>query len=538
MKLTKIQSLALFLTATTFSTSYGSQNALILTQEERAAQISVTGSPTVTPIVSSPSSLISIEQLETEMAFLESLPSSRVNTLRVNSKRKELEQARLVPMSSAAVTRMSVPHIVSPLVARMVPSTPIVTVSSVSSTMSADEISRKLVEDSLLPSTRLIRQRMERYAQQLREISQTSAPDQEGAPDQERAHSVVQVTPPLTSVPIVTVTNASSTMSADEIRRKLDEDSQLPSTRFLKLRMASYQKQLRDMGQEWIPSSAPVTPPLTSVPSMERYAQQLRCMGQTSTPDQERATDQEGTPSAMHVPQPVPSVQVGPSLETSEYLSDLEFARRLQEEEDGANHAGVFIPVVVMSDEDARAYEQMTNALRIRHDSDVHALTRAAGAHYPTIKRLEQTYLQYTNMLSAQNVLDGRTRFLEDLDGPEFRAFFTLPTQGVSLVQMQIAREFATHEANVRALLETNKGFWNLGAQDVDGETRVSLREVFAHAYQAACYLDNIKGDMEYRGYFCLQLSDNYAYNGGCHPGITGRLIELYRQILAIGLGG
>jgi hypothetical protein len=252
-------------------------------------------------------------------------------------------------------------------------------------------------------------------------------------------------------------------------------------------------KQLRDMGEEWSPSIPEVTPqvPMTSTQS---------------------------------------------SSQTRDYSSDEALARRLQDEENGGIVLpGAFMPAVVMSDQDARAYQIMTDALRIGLDADVHALTRAAGAHYPTIKRLEQKYLHYTNHLSAQNITDGRTRFLADLDGPDFRAFFSMP-QGASQVQMQIAREFAAHDTNARALLERNKGFWNVGAQDVDGETGQSLREVFAHAYQAACHLDNLRGGMEYRGYFCLQLSDNYAYNGGCHPGITGRLIELYRQILALGL--
>ena len=230
----------------------------------------------------------------------------------------------------------------------------------------------------------------------------------------------------------------------------------------------------------------------------------------------------------------IPLPTVSRSYEPVHHSSDFALAQRLAQDERETIARAVFqaSSTPVLSSEDRAVYLNILGAfLAISDDVDVHTMTRSFCARwYAHMKRLEQKYLGYTNELTTESYMKGLETFKRDLNTNAFRDHFS-------------ASSLVPQYRTMTSLLETNKGFWVQGARDVDGETQQSLREAFAHVYTFACRMDAKNSArtgremMEYRGLFCSKLSENIETDGGCHPGITGRLVALYGTMLFASFG-
>jgi hypothetical protein len=230
-----------------------------------------------------------------------------------------------------------------------------------------------------------------------------------------------------------------------------------------------------------------------------------------------------------------PSVASASSTYSTKHLSsDIALAQRLAQGERESTARAVFqaSSTPALLPEDRTVYLNILGSfLAISDDVDVHTMTRSFCARwYDQMKRLEQKYLAYTSDLTPESYMKGLETFKRDLNTNAYRDHFS-------------ASSLTPQYRTMISLLETNKGFWVQGAQDVDGETGQSLREAFAHVYTFACRMDAKNSArlgremMEYRGLFCSKLAENIETDGGCHPGITGRLVALYATMLFASFG-
>lgn len=134
-------------------------------------------------------------------------------------------------------------------------------------------------------------------------------------------------------------------------------------------------------------------------------------------------------------------------------------------------------------------------ASAITPESDVHAMTSTfARPFYPDIRR-------FACALSA------------------------LPEGNLTLDSLQanlngFVRNFMKEkQASIDATFTNIRTYWN---NPVDAETGVNLQEVLFHVYAIA------RNDLTTMQSFCQTLADNTETQGGCHPGITGRLVLSY----------
>lgn len=290
------------------------------------------------------------------------------------------------------------------------------------------------------------------------------------------------------------------------------------------------------------PMPTPVTPSVKSVVRSTPKAQPVRQLTQSEMEERSAyvqellSRDPDADISDLFNPSiPLPIVKT--SRASVSYASDAALAQQLAQEERETVARAVFqassAPVLESGDR-AIYLNILASFLAISDDVDVHTMTRSFCARwYADIKMLEQKYLGYTNALDSQSYMRGLEVFKADLRTNAFQDHFSASA---------LANQFRL----MNSLLETNKGFWVQGARDVDAETQQSLREVFAHVYTFACRMDAKKSErmgrevMEYRGLFCSKLAENIETDGGCHPGITGRLVALYGTMIfaAFGLQG
>ncbi|MCA0369725.1 MAG: hypothetical protein LCH26_01295 [Proteobacteria bacterium] len=206
---------------------------------------------------------------------------------------------------------------------------------------------------------------------------------------------------------------------------------------------------------------------------------------------------------------------------------DAALARKLQELE-----APLMLEMRLEEADQAPYAAMRRDFLAIQHGQDVHAMTRAfAKAHYGFLKSIEEKYFGYTKDLDALRIAHGRDQFLEDCKTDAKAAHLA-------------SDAFKAKTALMTGLLEGKKGLWNPGAIDVDGETGLSLREVFARVYlfalrrdeaQAAAFFarhGETRPHLENFGFFCDKLAENVSEGGGCHAGITGRLVYTFAYFL------
>jgi hypothetical protein len=127
----------------------------------------------------------------------------------------------------------------------------------------------------------------------------------------------------------------------------------------------------------------------------------------------------------------------------------------------------------------------------VKPETDVHQYTRPLGAHYPTVRTLVYPYLDPT-------LIDPSTVDIK-----------------------QIEKEMNPDQSNqsITKIFNNIRSFWN---HPIDHETKQNLQDVLLITYCAATLLGE-----DYIALFKQQLCDNIETNGGCHPGITGRLIFL-----------
>lgn len=185
-------------------------------------------------------------------------------------------------------------------------------------------------------------------------------------------------------------------------------------------------------------------------------------------------------------------------------------------------------------DEDLVKYIEMRRAfLAIADGADVHSMTKTfASTNYGFLKFIETKYFGMTRDLDEDQIMAGLSTFLADCERPAQKALLTSPElQEKTKIMME--------------LLEKGKGFWTVGANDVDPETGISLRELFARVYlfmkrrdeeQVALFLARHgyeREDLAFFGYFCDKLAENIMEKGGCHPGIAGRLVYTFAHFLS-----
>ena len=133
-------------------------------------------------------------------------------------------------------------------------------------------------------------------------------------------------------------------------------------------------------------------------------------------------------------------------------------------------------------------------------DLDVHRITAAfARPNYPAIKQLEQKYMRITNnrpLLSPddiQRIVDGLSTRVEHL---------------------------RNEKGNVDTAIANIRNYYR---SPVDNETGLDIQEVISTTFTlAGSYGEDALVNLY------LTMADNRATGGGCHPGITGRLVQQY----------
>ncbi len=137
---------------------------------------------------------------------------------------------------------------------------------------------------------------------------------------------------------------------------------------------------------------------------------------------------------------------------------------------------------------------------RIRPETDVHGMTSTfACPFYPEIKVLAH-------------------------------ALFALPEENLTLDSLQanlngfVQARMKEEQTNIDGTFAKIHEYWN---NPVDQETGVNLQEVLFHVYTIA------RNDENSTRSLCATLADNIATGGGCHPGVTGRLVLSYWSMVS-----
>lgn len=165
--------------------------------------------------------------------------------------------------------------------------------------------------------------------------------------------------------------------------------------------------------------------------------------------------------------------------------------------------SGYNIPVVPTdaTEEDIKNLNMVVQASRnIKMDSDVHGMTRTfARPYYQHIKSLEQKYLKISTA-SAPLTLEEVEQIINQLTQRRENIKTLIPAINVAITKM--------------------RGYWG---SPVDNETGVNLQEALSNTFLVAqAYGDDALASL------CFVLADNDLTGGGCHPGITGRLVQQY----------
>ncbi|ARN84056.1 hypothetical protein [Candidatus Nucleicultrix amoebiphila] len=159
---------------------------------------------------------------------------------------------------------------------------------------------------------------------------------------------------------------------------------------------------------------------------------------------------------------------------------------------------------------------------KIPFDSNVHSMTVTfARTHYSRIKKIEQSYLKITTdatLKSIKEIKEGLESYMEIIKAQELE----LPKKDVQKLTDRMP-------AIAKMLTQIESVYWN---NPTDGETTVNLKEVFSHTYTLA----QTYGP-DYLGLLCEKLAENYETQGGCHPGVNGRLVAFYFTLLTDAIG-
>lgn len=141
---------------------------------------------------------------------------------------------------------------------------------------------------------------------------------------------------------------------------------------------------------------------------------------------------------------------------------------------------------------------------------DVHKIAKEfCCLYYNDIKRLEQTYLGFTLNQELLSSFD------------PFRACITTR-------MAEFPDIFTGHTAAIEEGLAKIQAYW---LNPIDKETKQSIVEVFQYSYWTAIGF----GD-DYFDTFILQIGENKEEGGGCHEGVTARLIVYYLEMQMLNL--
>lgn len=178
-------------------------------------------------------------------------------------------------------------------------------------------------------------------------------------------------------------------------------------------------------------------------------------------------------------------------------------ALSIQEEDAGHDRGGykLFPLAQKLTSEDIASYDKIvTAASLIKHDSDVHTMTTTfARPYYAETKRLEEKYLKKVQHHKALTLEEIETDIKE----------FALRNSAIAQLM-----------PSINPVLLLIKSYW---VNPIDNETQLDIREVMSNCFLLArVYGDNALGIL------CHVLADNIMTNGGCHPGVTGRLAHTY----------
>ncbi|WP_010299016.1 hypothetical protein [Candidatus Odyssella thessalonicensis] len=163
---------------------------------------------------------------------------------------------------------------------------------------------------------------------------------------------------------------------------------------------------------------------------------------------------------------------------------------------------------VPLSSRDQQILNQAVAAVQeLKMDLDVHGMTRTfARNHYPAMRELEQKYLGITShrTIGLEGIISQINKFLDKNEG------------------------LAPYKVAIASILSKIRIYWQT---PIDGETGVNLQELFSNTFLVA----ERYGDAALT-ILSIILADNLNTNGGCHPGVAGRLAYLYFLFVNAGL--
>ena len=152
---------------------------------------------------------------------------------------------------------------------------------------------------------------------------------------------------------------------------------------------------------------------------------------------------------------------------------------------------------------------------------DVHTITRVfCQKYYPILEKIEKKYLSQP-LLPLMMPLHYGT-------GPGLME--AIKAKVVDYLKEQNSLDDKspngqTFGSNIDTVFARIKSYWN---NPIDGETKQDLTQVLQRVVGLAEQFPK-------NGWFsalCYNLEENILTNGGCHPGVTGRLITLYAAIV------
>jgi hypothetical protein len=184
--------------------------------------------------------------------------------------------------------------------------------------------------------------------------------------------------------------------------------------------------------------------------------------------------------------------------------NDMLIAQALGEKLYGGISPGGYIidPLIkTISKEDDKNYELIVTASRnIKHNSDVYTITQTfARPHHGTLKFLETKYMGILNKKPALS-LDEIEKIINRL--------------------YQRNYEIEKLKEPISQVLAKIRTYW---PSPVDIETGIDITKVMSDTFVIA----EVYGDAALEN-LCLTLADNTQTNGGCHPGVTGRLAYMF----------
>lgn len=146
-------------------------------------------------------------------------------------------------------------------------------------------------------------------------------------------------------------------------------------------------------------------------------------------------------------------------------------------------------------------------AQELKMDLDVHGMTRTfSRSYYLAMRELEQKYLGITShrTIGLEEIISQINEFLAKNEG------------------------LAPYKTAITRILNKIRTYWQI---PVDGETGLDLRELFSTTFLIAERYGEAALTI-----LSITLADNLNTNGGCHPGVSGRLAYLYFLFVSAGL--